>query len=176
MQQPSPRLLLPVLIVLSLLVSSCTPKEVVIGTKAGNQAPELSLADAAATTHTLSSLKGKLVLIEFWDAATAAARRNHFEMQRVYLKYKGSEFSSGDGFAIYSVNMDADPEVWKKAVQEDGITFTAIVHDTKGWSSEAVKSYGINSLPKYFLVNENGIIINHNILIPDLERILNDQM
>ena len=157
-------------------MSSCTPKEVVIGTKAGNQAPEMALTDAAGATKTLSSLKGSLVLIEFWDAATAAARRNHFEMQRVYLKYKGSEFSSGNGFAIYSVNMDANADVWKKAVQEDAITFTSLVHDPKGWSSEAVKSYGINSLPKYFLVNENGIIISHNILIPDLERILNDQM
>lgn len=161
---------------MSILVSACAPKEVVIGTKAGNQAPELALTDASGATQSLSSLKGSLVLIEFWDAATATARRNHFEMQRVFLKYKGSEFANGDGFAIYSVNMDANGDTWQKAVQEDGITFTSLVHDTKGWSSEAVKSYGINSLPKYFLVNEKGIIINHNILIPDLERILNDQM
>lgn len=160
----------------SAFLTNCKPQEVVIGTKTGNQAPEISLQDAAGTKHTLSELKGKLVLIEFWDAANTTARRNHFEMQRVYMKYRNSEFSSGEGFAIYSVSMDTDAEIWKKAVQEDGISFTALVNDTKGWSADAVKAYGINSLPKYFLLNENGIIINHNILIPDLERILNDQM
>lgn len=146
------------------------------GTRNGNLAPEIRLTDAGGSTRALSDLRGKLVLIEFWDAPNAASRRNHFELQRLYQKYQHSTFSSGTGFTVYSVNLDTDIGAWQKAIQEDALTFPNIVNDSTGWNSSAVAQYNIASLPKYFLINENGIIINHNILIPDLERILNDQM
>lgn len=167
---------IPVLLLFALLVMHCAPPQVVVGTKTGNQAPEISLMDVEGNSHTLSSLQGKLVLIEFWDAANSTARRNHFEIQRVYNKYKQSNFSNGNGFAVYSINIDPDAASWNNAVKEDGIVFPAVVHDPKGWNSAVVSAYGITSLPKYFLINEKGIIINHNILIPDLDRILTDQM
>lgn len=156
--------------------TGCATSTPETGTRNGNLAPEIRLTDATGNVRALSDLRGKLVLIEFWDAPNAASRRNHFELQRLYQKYQQSTFSSGTGFTVYSVNLDTDRETWKKAIQEDALTFSAIVNDTAGWNSSAVEQYNIASLPKYFLINENGIIINHNILIPDLERILNDQM
>lgn len=166
-------------IMLSLLVTSlagCVTSSPTIGTHIGKRAPEITLADGAGKMHALSDLHGKLILLEFWDAPNAEARRNHFDIQRLYLQYQKTAFSSGKGFTVYSVNLDTDAATWKQAIQEDGLTFPDLVHDAAGWNGNAVQQYGIGALPKYFLINENGIIINHNMLIPELERILNEQM
>lgn len=93
-------------------------------------------------------------------------------MQRMYGKYKSVEFKEGNGLEIYSLSIDADKAAWSKAVKEDGITWPIIVNDSKAWNAAAVLDYKIASLPKYFLINDQGIIINHNIIISDLEKIL----
>lgn len=157
-------------------VYACSNTVPVIGTRSGDEAPNIVLQDINGKSVALKDLRGKLVLVEFWDAANAASRRNHFEMQRMYAKHKNTVFDTGEGFAVYSISIDTNTDTWKKAVQEDGLTFNALLNDPSGWNSKAVLDYNINSLPKYFLINKNGIIINHNILIPDLERILTDQM
>lgn len=157
---------------MSVLFISCKTPAPVIGVLSGDIAPEISALNSTGSAHKLSDSKGKLILVEFWDSYNTVARKNHFEMQRMYGRYKDVEFKEGNGFEIFSLSIDADKAAWSKAVKEDGITWPIIVNDSKAWNATAVLDYKIASLPKYFLINDQGIIINHNIIISDLEKIL----
>lgn len=163
------------LLIVILSVSACKTTTPVAGDRIGNIAPDITASDAVGQMQSLNALRGKLVLVEFWDSNNTAARKNHYEMERMYVKYRDKELDGGNGFAIYSISIDKDPEVWKKAIAADGIHFTAMVNDPQAWNSKAVLDYNIATLPKYFLIDKNGIILNHNILIPDLEKILQEQ-
>lgn len=155
-----------------LLTVACNTTKPVIGLQKGNLAPEITATNAANTAISLSSLRGKLVLLEFWDASNSVARKNHFEIQRLYSKYQQTNFKAGNGFEIYSLSIDSDRSIWTKAIQADGVSWPIIVNDPMGWNSKPVFDFKIASLPKYFLINETGEIINHNIIISDLEQIL----
>ncbi len=157
---------------LLILVVACKTSAPLVGVQAGNIAPEISALKADNTTAKLSEMRGKLVLVEFWDSNNAVAKKNHFEIQRMYMKFKQTEFKEGSGFDIYSISIDTDKALWEKTVIADGITWPYKVIDTKAWNAQPVLDYRIASLPKYFLINEDGEIINHNILITDLEQIL----
>ncbi len=156
-----------------MLIISCKTTAPTIGVSSGNLAPEITATGISGNTINLSDYKGKLVLLEFWDSNNSVARKNHFEIQRMYQKFKATSFKEGEGFEIYSLSIDNNVEAWKAAVKEDGIGWPVIGNDSKAWNSKAVLDYKIATLPKYFLINESGVIINHNILISDLEKILN---
>jgi peroxiredoxin len=163
-------------IVISLLVMSCKTSSPVIGVQNGNVAPEISANTITNTAVKLSELRGKMVLLEFWDSNNSVARKNHFEIQRMYVKHKGTEFKNGTGFEVYSISLDTDKAAWQKAVDGDGITWQYNVIETNAWNAKSALDYKIASLPKYYLINGKGEIINHNILIPDLEKLLTNQM
>lgn len=160
-------------LVILFAIASCKTTAPTIGVLKGEVAPEITATLMDGGNVNLSASRGKLVLLEFWDSNSSVARKNHFEMQRMYSKFKNTEFKGGSGFEIYSLSIDTDPTAWKNAVTADGITWPIIANDKGGWNAKPTLDYKIASLPKYFLIDENGLIISHNIIISDLEKLLN---
>ncbi len=156
----------------ALLFSACTAPKAVSGTRSGDIAPEISAVDPGGNTLTLSSLRGKYVLVEFWESGNSQSRKNHFEMGRMYQKYRDGIFEDGNGFTIYSISIDSDKSKWLSAIREDVMVWPAQVIDTNAWNSKPLLDYAVASLPKYYLLNGEGIILQHNIIISDLEKIL----
>lgn len=154
------------------LTFSCTSPEKIIGNKTGDIAPDIAATDVNGQTVTLSSLRGKVVLLEFWDSQNTVSRRNHMEIQRLYESYQNTVFEIGNGLTIYSFSIDTSKESWISAITADKTTWPYHVCDFKSWDSKAVLDYKLGVTPKYYLIDANGIIIKRNILIPELESIL----
>lgn len=142
--------------------------EPVMGLNLGNKAPEIALKDPAGNVIQLSSLQGKLVLIDFWASWCGPCRHENPSVVKAYNLYKDKKFKGGDGFTIYSVSLDANMEAWKKAIEKDELTWNNHVSDLKGWNSEAAARYSITGIPMNYLINEKGIIINKNLRGADL--------
>lgn len=159
---------------IGVIFSACFTPRAIEGNQSGNLAPNIRLSDADGVQHALKDLCGKMVVVEFWEANNAESRRNHFTLQQLFNKYKDVAFNAGDGLAVFSVSIDVDAAIWKQAIKEDGLTFQAMVNDPAGWMAESIADYQVSSLPKYFLINEKGIIIQNQLAIPDLERILEE--
>jgi peroxiredoxin len=122
----------------------------------GNVAPELTLNTPDGNTISLSSLKGKIVLVDFWASWCKPCRQENPEVVKLYNKYKNS------GFEILGVSLDENKDKWVEAIKQDGLPWPH-VSDLKGWQSAAAQVYGIQSIPFTLLVDKEGKIIDKNL-------------
>jgi peroxiredoxin len=129
----------------------------------GKPAPEITLKNASGVEVSLSSLKGKVVLLDFWASWCGPCRSENKRMAKLYKKYKDK------GFEIYSVSVDSDPEKWKKAIKKDGITWTQ-VNDPGDWESVTARRWGIQALPTTFLLDKTGKMIDYDLEGAALEK------
>jgi len=154
-------------VVLLLIVGTISAQS--IGLEPGNKAPEIKLPTTKGDTVALSSLKGKLVLIDFWGTWCAPCVAEQAELAKLYNKYKRSTFTNGKGFEIYGVSLDAKKFNWENFITTNKINWIQ-VSDLKFWRSPVAKTYNIQALPFNILMDSNGIILAKNLHGMDLEK------
>ena len=138
------------------------------GLEVGHKAPEIKLPDTKGDTITLSSLKGKLVLVDFWATWCSPCVEEQTELARLYGKYKNLNFTKGKGFEIYGVSLDAKKPVWENFITKNRINWIQ-VSDLKFWRSPVTKVYDIQALPFNILVDGNRVILAKNLHGTELE-------
>lgn len=136
--------------------------------KNGSPAPEINLPGVNGGNISLSSLKGKVVLLDFWASWCNPCRQENPNVVRMYAKYKDK------GFTVYSVSLDKDKGKWTAAIQKDGLVWPNHVSDLKFWDSQAAKTYGVSSIPFTVLIDKDGKIIDKNLRGADLENKLKE--
>jgi len=151
------------IIVLPINIYSQQSKNIVIGTEIGNRAPELKYKNPEGKEIALSSLRGKMVLIDFWASWCAPCRRESPFLVEAYKKYKDKKFINGKGFTIYSVSLDRDIVSWKNAIEKDSLIWENHVSDLQYWNSEPARIYGVMGIPMNWLIDGNGIIVAKNL-------------
>jgi peroxiredoxin len=125
-------------------------------TEIGSTAPDFTLNTPEGTPFTMSSLKGKIVLLDFWASWCQPCRRENPNVVSVYNQYKDK------GFEILGVSLDKDKASWLKAIADDKLTWRH-VSDLKYWQSDVAVKYGVQSIPFTLLLDKEGKIIAKNL-------------
>lgn len=143
--------------------------------RVGEPAPDIELPGPdGKTTYRLSDLKGKVVLLDFWASWCGPCRAENPNVVAVYNKYKDK------GFTVFSVSLDGLDErsraqlggdariiddrlertrqQWIQAIEKDQLAWPYHVSDLKKWDTESAQVYGVNSIPKTFLIDRDGKI------------------
>jgi len=139
------------------------------GLKVGQPAPEISLPTPAGDTVALSSLRGKLVLVDFWATWCAPCIKEQPELKALYEKYNGGTKDSR--FEIFGVSLDKSRDNWLKAIDRFNIDWIQ-VSDLMFWKSPVAKDYAIQELPFNVLIGEQGDIVAINLHGKELEEFI----
>lgn len=137
---------------------------------AGARAPEFTQNDTAGNPISLSSFKGKYVLLDFWASWCGPCRKENPQLVKIFNDFKDKSFT------ILSVSLDKanGKKLWLKAIKSDSLSWTH-VSDLKHWDNEVAKLYSITAIPQSFLLDPNGVIIakglDHKELRKKLEQI-----
>ncbi|OFY89626.1 MAG: hypothetical protein A2236_03940 [Bacteroidetes bacterium RIFOXYA2_FULL_33_7] len=118
----------------------------------GAIAPEITLPTPTGEMMSLSSLRGKYVLLDFWAGWCRPCRMESPNLVANYKKFHSK------GFEIFQVSLDKTKDEWTKAIEKDGLNWNH-VSDLQYWNSTAVKTYGVGSIPASFLIDKDGKII-----------------
>lgn len=139
----------------------------------GNKAPDISLPSPDGKVYTLSDLKGKVVLLDFWASWCGPCRRANPGVVKTYNKYKDK------GFTVFSVSLDGldsrtkarmpnadmidqqmkkSKEKWVAAIKKDGLLWDYHVSDLKKWECAPASAYGVRGIPRTFLIDREGNI------------------
>jgi len=132
-------------------------------TMLGKQAIDFIQPDANGNPVSLSSFKGKYVLVDFWASWCGPCRTESPNLVKAYEKYKAKNFE------ILGVSLDQNKEKWLKAINDDHYTWTQ-AGDMKGWENAAARAYGIQGIPFNVLLDPDGVIIARNLRGEALEK------
>lgn len=142
----------------------------------GKIAPDLAMKNVKNEEVKLSSLRGNVVLLDFWASWCKPCRMKHPGLVRLYDEFHGQAYKNASDFEIYSVSLDTDRKRWADAIVQDKLSWPHHVSDLKGWESIAIQAYGIKAIPANILLDENGVILGGGYQEDSLREVLKSLM
>lgn len=121
-------------------------------TEGGAKAPDFTLPDTQGSMVTMSEVKAKIKIVDFWASWCGPCRLNNPALRKLYDEFHDK------GLEIIGVSLDTNKAAWEKAIEKDGLCWVN-VSSLKGWKCDLVRLYNVTGVPSIFILDENNHII-----------------
>ncbi len=135
---------------------------------AGRPAPDFTLNDINGKPITLSQVKAKIKILDFWASWCGPCRLNNPHLKSLYEKYHAQ------GLEVIGVSLDSKKELWTKAVEKDGLPWINVCSLT-GTNCAVAHDYNVTAIPAVFIINDKNEIIATKLRGEALENFLKEQ-
>lgn len=132
--------------------------------KAGTKAPNFQLKTVDGKSFKLSSLKGKVVVLDFWASWCPDCRKDAPNIVRMYHEFKEK------GVVFVGVSFDTEKANWEKAIEKYGMEYTAVSELKKMRESEIAKQYGVKWIPAMVVIDKKGNVVLSTVLSEKVEK------
>ena len=155
--------ILTIVLLIVTVVAQAQPKK-------GSKAPEIALPNAKGEVIKLSSLLGKIVVIDFWASWCRPCREANRDMRNLYKKYKDK------GLEVYGISIDDNESAWKYAIEQDKITWLQVLDKLASQGDELTQIWGIRFIPSTFLIDREGKVVAVRPAIDKLDKMLDKML
>lgn len=138
-------------------------------TDQGAKAPDFTLPDTKGNPVTMSSVKGKIKIIDFWASWCGPCRLNNPHLKKLYEEFHPK------GLEIIGVSLDTDKDAWEAAIEKDGLTWVN-VSSLNGWQCETISLYSISGVPSLFILDEYNNIMATGLRGEQLKAFLEENL
>lgn len=138
-------------------------------TAGGAKAPDFTLADVNGNPVTMSEVKGKLKIIDFWASWCGPCRLNNPALKKLYEEFHEK------GLEIIGVSLDTKKNAWENAIEKDGLNWINI-SSLKGWKCDVVRLYNVTGVPALFILDEYNNIIATGLRGEQLKQFLQENL
>lgn len=142
----------------------------------GETAPQFTAQMIDGTQFSLSDLKGKYVLLDFWGSWCGPCRKENPSIVGLYKQFNGKIFTDASGFEVVSVAIERDENRMKKAIAKDGLIWKHHIPQLDRFASPVASQYGVNEIPTKYLINPKGYIMGVNQKPSEIARLLKERL
>jgi len=153
--------IIPLFILLFFAVHSNAQREIA---NIADSRLQIKLPTAKGDSITLASLKGKVILLDFWASWCGPCRSSNKKLVKLYEKYKSQ------GFEIFGVSLDEQKKDWEKAIAKDKISWLQVNDPRGSWNAKTAADWNISVLPTSFLINKKGDVVAIDLEGKELEK------
>lgn len=138
----------------------------------GDIIPDISLPNQTNDTISLYSLKGNIVLVQFWASWCGPCRMENRDLVNLYSKFNAVEMKDGGAFKIFSISVDKNKSNWKQALEHDKMLWPDQVNDSLDFEKSISQVFNVHSIPTTFLIDQKAMVIGVNLSPMQLESVL----
>lgn len=142
----------------------------------GEIAPQFTAQMLDGTEFSLSDMKGKYVLLDFWGSWCGPCRQDNPNIVKLYDEFSGKTFTDASGFEVVSVAIEKDEKRMKKAIVSDNLKWKYHIPQLDRFKSPIVIQYGVNEIPTKYLINPDGYIMGVNQSTTEIKRLLSERV
>ena len=140
-----------------------------VKTQGGAKAPDFTLPDVDGNPVTMSAVKGKIKILDFWASWCGPCRLNNPELKKIYEEFRDK------GLVIIGISLDDEKEDWEVAIEADGLDWIN-VSSLKGWDCDIARLYNVKGVPALFILDENNNIIATGLRDEQLKIFLHENL